>query len=151
MIDTCTLAISAAVTLVLSWAQIQTALAALMSVCIQNPVQPARCGRAFYGAPKQVRGRRKRRNELSGRLSAPYNSLEELEGIFSPLNICSCDVQAGTHYPHTQTLPSSSNLSRGRILQQNLSRAPGLLSLAVKLSIHVMHEVFRCVPCYVCS
>ena len=84
MKDTCTLAISAAIILVLSWAQIRTALATLMSVCVQNPTQPARGGRAFYGhpSPQQLSERkwkRQRQSELSGTLK-----------LFSPFFICCC-------------------------------------------------------------
>ena len=81
-IDTCTLALSAAVTLVLTWAQIRTALATLISVCVANPVLPARGGRAFYGGshttPKVVGKSSSRR---SGR-SRKRRGGEVLSGTF---------------------------------------------------------------------
>lgn len=52
--NTCYLAISAAISLVLTWAQIRTAVSTLMNVCIRAPNQAARGGRAFYAAPRQV-------------------------------------------------------------------------------------------------
>ena len=62
--DTCYLAISSTVSVILTWAQIRAAVAALMSVCVQNPFQPSEGGRAYYGTPpKTVAGRGKRKRD----------------------------------------------------------------------------------------
>ena len=56
--DTCYLAISATVSLVLNWAQIRTALSTLLSVCVQPPIQFPQGGRAYYAPqPRRVSGR----------------------------------------------------------------------------------------------
>ena len=60
--NSCFLAISAAVSVVLSWEAIRTAVGALMNVCIQTPYGPSQGGRAFY-RPKKVSGRRMRRRD----------------------------------------------------------------------------------------
>ena len=80
-IDTCTLAISAAVTLVLTWAQVRTALATLMSVCVANPVLPARGGRAFYGSHTTPKVMGRSRRSGSGR-SRKRRGGEVLSGTF---------------------------------------------------------------------
>ena len=48
--NTCYLAITATVSLVLPWAQITTALATLMNTCIERLDQTSQGGRAFYSA-----------------------------------------------------------------------------------------------------
>ena len=59
--NSCYLAISATVSLVLAWEQIQAALATLMNVCIQHPYQPPHGGRAYFGArSKHVSGHQRR-------------------------------------------------------------------------------------------
>lgn len=58
----CYLAVSASLTTVLTWDQVQTALATLMNICIQLPFQASRGGRAYFGPqPQQISGRRKKR------------------------------------------------------------------------------------------
>ncbi|MCJ1239272.1 hypothetical protein MMC14_007266 [Varicellaria rhodocarpa] len=73
--NTCYVAISTAVSLVLTWAQIATAVSTLMNVCVQQTLfasstqNPAsKGGRAFYSPPQQIiasndRRRRKRQND----------------------------------------------------------------------------------------
>ena len=63
--DSCVLAISSAVSLVLRWEQIRAAVAALMNVCIQTPYGVSQGGRAYY-RPKTVGGRRKKRESTTG-------------------------------------------------------------------------------------
>ncbi|MCJ1228496.1 hypothetical protein MMC12_005157 [Toensbergia leucococca] len=71
--NTCVLAISAAIPLVLTWAQVQIALSALMSICIQHPLQASQGGRAYFGvSTTQLSGRRARkRDNLSGLNALP--------------------------------------------------------------------------------
>ena len=52
--NTCYLAISAAVSLVLTWAQIRTAVSTLMNVCLRAPNLAAQEGKVFYAAPQQI-------------------------------------------------------------------------------------------------
>lgn len=57
--NTCYLAISAGVALVLSWAQVRVAVTSLMDTCLHHSHGPAQGGRAYVGSqPKQVRGRK---------------------------------------------------------------------------------------------
>ena len=68
--NTCFLAISAAVPLVITWNQVRVAMSALMDVCIQYPFQASQGGRAFLGHPSStsISGRRrKRQSGLTGR------------------------------------------------------------------------------------
>ena len=71
--NTCNLAISASVTLVLTWAQIRTALATLMTVCVQHPFRAPQGGRAYFGPqPRQVSGRiPRKRDTLTGLNALP--------------------------------------------------------------------------------
>ena len=67
--NTCYLAISASVALVLTWQQIRVALDALLNICVANPLVTPRGGRAFYGSPapaRQVSGRKKVRRGGNG-------------------------------------------------------------------------------------
>ena len=50
-VNTCYLAISATVAIVLNWDQIRLAASALMNTCVQNPFQAAQGGRAYFGSP----------------------------------------------------------------------------------------------------
>ena len=84
--NTCTLAISAAVTIVLLWQQIQTALAMLMDTCIQFPYQPPRGGRGYYN-PQPVKVSRlkdKRQSSVTGLNALPPHAnitiFEQREG-----------------------------------------------------------------------
>ena len=63
--NSCVLAISSAVSLVLRWDQIRTAVAALMNACIQTPYGLPQGGRAYY-RPKTVSGRRKKWGDITG-------------------------------------------------------------------------------------
>ena len=84
--NTCTLAISAAVTVVLLWQQIQTALAMLMDTCIQFPYQPPRGGRAYYNPQpvKVSRLKNKRQSSVTGLNALPPHAnitiFEQREG-----------------------------------------------------------------------
>ncbi|MCJ1238670.1 hypothetical protein MMC14_006661 [Varicellaria rhodocarpa] len=49
--NSCVLAISATLTTILTWAQIRAAVTALMSTCIQTPLQTSKGGRAYYSPP----------------------------------------------------------------------------------------------------
>lgn len=70
---TCYLAVSARLTMVLGWDQIQTALATLMGICIQLPSQAAHGGRAYFGSSSlPTSGRRKKRQtSLTGLNALP--------------------------------------------------------------------------------
>ena len=102
--NSCNLAISAAISLVLTWAQIRTALSALMNVCIQAPLQGSRGGRAFYTVPQQIsrRKRRKRQgSELTGLNALPPNVnitiFEQRETWLNPTEeLTSCTWEAVT-------------------------------------------------------
>ena len=60
-INACYFAISATASLVVNWRQIRTALLTLMNVCVRNPLQPPKGGRAHWGAPpKQISSFRRR-------------------------------------------------------------------------------------------
>ena len=60
--NTCYLAISTTVAMVVSWNQIRTAVATLVNMCIQNPYQPAQGGTAYYSPqPVQAGGRNKKK------------------------------------------------------------------------------------------
>ena len=64
--NTCFLAISAAVNLVLNWNQIRTAVASLMNACVQTPYGPPYGGRAYYRPTLGVSGRKGKRDGLTG-------------------------------------------------------------------------------------
>ena len=68
--NSCVLAISSAVSLVLRWGQIRAAVAALMNVCIQTPYGVSQGGRAYY-RPKSVSGRRNKRESTTGMYNFP--------------------------------------------------------------------------------
>ena len=74
--NTCFLAISASIPTVLTWAQIRAALTTLVNTCVENPVSPARGGRAYYGKqPVQISGRRrKKQRDLTGLDALPPSS-----------------------------------------------------------------------------
>lgn len=69
----CYLAISAATSIVLTWAQIRTAVSTLMNVCVENPLKAAQGGKAYYTAspapPIHGRGGKKRRAQVDGGLN----------------------------------------------------------------------------------
>ena len=70
--NTCYLAISATMTLVLTWEQIRAAASALIGVCVQHPYQPSQGGRAYYGTqPQQSSRRRKRQAAVNGLNALP--------------------------------------------------------------------------------
>ena len=78
--NTCYLAISASVALVLTWQQVHVALDALLNICVANPLVGSRGGRAFYGSPapsRQISGRtatRKKRNIVTGYDALPSHA-----------------------------------------------------------------------------
>lgn len=78
--NTCNLAISASVTLVLTWAQIRTALATLMTTCVQHPFRAPQGGRAYF---------RLRPSQLSGRKSRKRDGLTGLNALPPHANITS--------------------------------------------------------------
>ena len=66
-VETCQVAIGAAIAMTLSWAQIRMALDTLLNVCVRHPLLPARGGRAFYGKqPIHLSGRVRRDEGLTG-------------------------------------------------------------------------------------
>ena len=69
----CYVAVSASLTTVLRWDQVQTALATLMNICIQLPFQASHGGRAYF-RPRtlQISGRKKKRQtSLTGLNALP--------------------------------------------------------------------------------
>ncbi|KAL9122948.1 MAG: hypothetical protein Q9187_000503 [Circinaria calcarea] len=48
-------------TIVLTWAQIQTALGTLLNFCTTGPLKPSRGGRAYFGPQPALSGRRRKR------------------------------------------------------------------------------------------
>lgn len=60
--NTCYLAISAATSVVLTWAQIRTAVSTLMNVCVANPLKAAQGGKAYYSASSAapIHGKKRR-------------------------------------------------------------------------------------------
>lgn len=69
--ETCYLAISATVNIILTWSQIRAALSALLNTCVQHPFQAAQGGRAYYRAPPaKVSGRKLRKRSDSTGLNA---------------------------------------------------------------------------------
>lgn len=72
--NTCHVAITASVNLVLTWEQVRVALSALLNVCLQAPVgAKPQGGRAFYAGPRQqISGRgQKKKRQLSGLNALP--------------------------------------------------------------------------------
>ena len=74
--NTCFLAISSAVSVMLNWDQIRTAVGALMNVCIQTPYGQPQGGRAYY-RPQQGLSRRrgKKKRSISGKEESSYRAL----------------------------------------------------------------------------
>ena len=78
--NSCYMAITASIALVLTWAQIRVALSALMTTCIQNPLNiHPQGGKAFHAAPtisppvSRKKGKKKKRDKegLSGLNALP--------------------------------------------------------------------------------
>ena len=100
--NTCYLAISAAISIVLTWAQIRSAAITLMDVCLQTPNQAARGGRAYYAPPHQLSGRKGRKRQVTD--STGLNALpagtnitifEQKETwISTPAELTSCTWEA---------------------------------------------------------
>ena len=67
-VNTCYLAISAVVAIVLQWNQIQMAASALMNTCIQHPYQAAQGGRAYFvsGSQDSTRINKRQSTNLTG-------------------------------------------------------------------------------------
>ena len=74
-IDTCYLAISAAISIALTWNQIRTAVTALMHTCIQHPLQLPRGGRAYTSVTKTVIPSHQRRGQRRDVQTPPSNTL----------------------------------------------------------------------------
>ena len=76
--NTCYLAISASVALLVTWEQIRAAVSALMSVCVQHPFGPPQGGRAYYGPqppPRQVSGRKVKRGPTGLNALPPHANI----------------------------------------------------------------------------
>ena len=71
--NTCYLAISAAVSIVLSLSQVRTAVSTLMNACLRTPNHVAQGGRAHYSPPRQIsrKKRVKRQMDLTGLNALP--------------------------------------------------------------------------------
>lgn len=76
--NTCYLAISASVALLITWEQIRAAVSALMNVCVQHPFGPPQGGRAFYGhqpPPQAVSGRKVKREHTGLNALPPHANI----------------------------------------------------------------------------
>lgn len=93
-LNTCYLAISASVALVLTWAQIRAALLTLFSVCVYNPAGQAHGGRAYF----TTRPKSRRRDLTSSNALPPHANItifEQPEGWTNPTNeLNSCTWRA---------------------------------------------------------
>lgn len=93
--NSCYLAITASVALVLTWEQIRAAVNSLFNVCVHHPYNPVQGGRAFYKPPRQVSGRKKRRDGVSGLDALPphanitvFQQLEAWTDVSHELKSC---------------------------------------------------------------
>lgn len=75
--NTCYLAISASVALLLTWEQIRAAVSALMNVCVQHPFGNPQGGRAYYGhqPPPRVSGRNAKRGPTGLNALPPHANI----------------------------------------------------------------------------
>ncbi|MCJ1224992.1 hypothetical protein MMC12_001639 [Toensbergia leucococca] len=64
--NTCYLAISAAVSIILTWAQIRIALSTLINMCVEAPYQNPRGGRAYSSSSWQTTSGRNQRRQSAG-------------------------------------------------------------------------------------
>ncbi|MCJ1240974.1 hypothetical protein MMC14_008978 [Varicellaria rhodocarpa] len=99
--NTCYLAISAAVSIVLTWAQIRTAVSTLMNACLRTPNHVAQGGRAHYSPPHQIsrKKRVKRQTDLTGLNALPpsvnFTIFEQHETWINPITeLKSCTWEA---------------------------------------------------------
>ena len=89
-LDTCNLALSATVAVTLTWNQIQTALAALLNLCVSHPLYPSQGGRAFFGHPSPPIGRKKeKRDDITGMFER-LSIIEAQEQITKSLRLIFC-------------------------------------------------------------
>ena len=100
--DSCYLAISATISIVLSWPQIRDAVAVLMSMCIENPgLSSPQGGRAYYSTSAKVGCRRKRQTQVNGLNALPrgvnITIFQQLEPWTNPTNeLKSCTWDAAS-------------------------------------------------------
>ena len=69
--DTCFVAISAEIIILLSWSQIRTAVSTIMNMCIQNPLQSSQGGRAYYKSAAKATRRDGGFTQLTGLNALP--------------------------------------------------------------------------------
>ena len=74
LVDTCFVAISASVAILLDWNQVRTAVSTIMNICIQNPIQPSQGGRAYYKSASRTRRRDNRPIQITGSNALPPNT-----------------------------------------------------------------------------
>ena len=95
-LNTCYFAISATTALIVNWDQIRAALLTLINVCVRNPLQPSKGGRAHWGAPpKQLSGLRKRQGNQGG-----VTGKLELETIYLISPVTHFDIGWNALPPH---------------------------------------------------
>lgn len=73
-LGTCTLGISSTVATSITWALLLAAFDTLLNLCVQNPIQSAKGGRAYYGQQAMsswVNGKRDSVNGVSGSDALP--------------------------------------------------------------------------------
>ncbi|MCJ1225206.1 hypothetical protein MMC12_001855 [Toensbergia leucococca] len=113
--NTCYLAISAVVSLVITWAQIRTAVSTLINMCIETPYQNTRGGRAYYTASQVIGnpGRRMRRDsDLTGLNALPpgmnVTMFEQKEPWTNPAaELYTCTWEAVSRGSAVSACPSS--------------------------------------------
>ena len=71
-VGTCSVAISAAISITISWVQIQAALSTLRNFCLTRPSQPAQGGRAYHRSQGMMNKRAgKRQSQVNGLNALP--------------------------------------------------------------------------------
>ena len=76
--DTCHAAISASVPVVITWDQVKTAMMALVSTCINNPLHSTQGGRAYYNSKVAVMGSSRPTGRRRKRKRTPTTAIDVL-------------------------------------------------------------------------
>ena len=81
VLKTCNVAVSASIMIVVTWGQIKAALDTLISICVMNPSQPARGGKAYYQIQKPQPPALYARDTITGLNALPPHLNVTLSGI----------------------------------------------------------------------